>query len=182
MAPDPVPPDPVPVYLPETRGSFAPSTPEPTHALDVEGLRVVVPRLGIDLPLAIGDPERDVPRAGFAGATPEHVALVYPGSRSPGDAGNTYIYAHARSGMFLSLWNAALGDTVLIIRADGQVARSYRVALIVPRVDPTDAHWLDASGVERLTLQTSTGPRPDDPRFIVVAYPIGANSAGSRLP
>lgn len=175
-------PEPISVYLPETRGSPVPSSPEPTHVLDVDGLRVALPRLGIDLPLAIGDPERDVPRAGFAGATPEFVALVYPGSRSPADGGNTYIYAHARSSMFLSLWNAALGENVLIIRADGSVARSYQVALIVPRVDPTDTHWLDPSGIERLTLQTSTGPRPDDPRFIVVAYPIDGNPVGGRLP
>jgi len=167
------------LLLPETRGSPPPEAP---HALSVTGLRVALPRLGIDLPLDLGDAARDVPRAGFAGATPENVALVYPGSRAPGDGGNTYIYAHARAGMFLSLWSARVGDTVFIARADGSVARSYRVVLIAPRVDPADTHWLDAGGDERITLQTSTGPRPEDPRFIVVAYPTAGPPEAPRLP
>jgi sortase (surface protein transpeptidase) len=165
--------------LPETRG---PADTSSLHLLEVAGLRVVIPGLGIDLPLAVGDPERDVPRPGFAGATPEHVALVYPGSRSPGDGGNTYIYAHARAGMFLSLWNARLGETVLVARADGSIARAYRIVLIVPRVDPVDTHWLDPDGDERLTLQTSTGPGPSDPRFIVVAHPVAGLPEAPRLP
>jgi hypothetical protein len=168
------------VLLPETRGPSAPA--ESPHPLVVDGLRIVLPRLGIDLPLELGDPGRDVPRPGFAGATPEQVALVYPGSRSPADGGNTYIYAHARAGMFLSLWNAKLGDTVVIVRAEGSVVRAYQVALIVPRVGPADTQWLDAGGVERLTLQTSTGPRPEDPRFIVVAYPVAGPAEAPRLP
>jgi sortase (surface protein transpeptidase) len=167
------------VHLPETRG---PDASEAPRVLDVAGLRIVLPRLGIDLPLDVGDPERDVPRPGFAGATPEHRAFVYPGSRSPGDSGNTYIYAHARAGMFLSLWNAKLGDTVVIARGDGSIARSYHITLIVPRVDPTDTRWLDAQGDERLTLQTSTGPRAEDPRFIVVAHPVAGPSEAHRLP
>ena len=169
-----------PPVLPETRGPSAPS--ESTHALVLEGLHIVVPRLAIDLPLELGDPGRDVPRPGFAGATPEQVALVYPGSRGPGDGGNTYIYAHARAGMFLSLWKAKLGDSVVIARSDGSIVRLYQVGLIVPRVDPADIQWLDGQGVERLTLQTSTGPRPEDPRFIVVAYPVAGPVEAPRLP
>jgi sortase (surface protein transpeptidase) len=158
--------------LPNTAGSPAVA---PPRALDVAGLHIVVPRLDIDLPLEVGDPVRDVPRPGFSGATPEHVALVFPGSRDPGDGGNTYIYAHARAGMFVSLWNTRIGDVVLI-RSDAGTERAYEVALIVPRVDPGDTHWLDASGPERLTLQTSTGPRPEDPRFIAVAYPMSVST------
>lgn len=142
----------------------------------IDGLRVAVPRLGIDLPLAMGELSRDVPRPGYAGATPERVALVYPEAALPGDAGNTYIYAHARVGMFLALWNARLDDLVLVLRDDGAVFRSYRIALIMPRVDPGDTRWLDPRGDERLTLQTSTGPRADDPRFIAVAYPVRSAS------
>ena len=169
-----------PPLLPETRGPSAPK--ESPHVLVLEGLHIVVPRLAIDLPLELGDPGRDVPRPGFAGATPEQVALVYPGSRGPGDGGNTYVYAHARAGMFLSLWNAKLGDSVVIARSDGSIVRLYQVGLIVPRVDPADTQWLDAHGVERLTLQTSTGPHPEDPRFIVVAYPVPGPVEAPRLP
>ena len=166
--------------LPETREAIV-ATPQP-RPLDVTGMRILVPRLAIDLPLEIGDTDRDVPRPGYPGGTPTEIALVYPGSANPGGPGNTYVYAHARSGMFLMLWNAKLGDAVVIERADGTVLRSYQVALIVPRVDPSDTHWLDAQGVERITLQTSTGPRPEDPRFIVVAYPVAGPAEAPRLP
>jgi sortase (surface protein transpeptidase) len=146
----------------------------------IAGSRIAVPRLGIDLPLEVGEIARDVPRADYAGGTPENAAFVFPSSRLPGEGGNTYVYAHARVGMFLSLWGARLGDEVVIYRPDDGERRSYRVALIAPRVNPTDARWLDPSGEERVTLQTSTGPDPGDPRFIVVAYPEAgpAESAG----
>ena len=166
-----------PLQLPNTAESPSPTaTPD---AVDVTGLRIRIRRLSIDLPLEVGDALRDVPRAGYPGGTPENTAFVFPGSKAPGQGGNTYIYAHARTGMFLTLWNARLGDVVEIMRADGAVAWTYDVVQIVRAVDPSDTHWLDASGPERLTLQTSTGPRPEDPRFIVVAYPSGAAQGGA---
>ena len=167
------------VRLPDTRQA----QPTPTvRPLVVAGLHVVVPRLAISLPLEIGDPNRDVPRPGFAGATPENVALVYPGSRNIGDDGNTYIYAHARVGMFLSLWNARIGDAVRIQTDEGALVRAYTVGIIVARADPSDTSWLDAAGRERITLQTSTGPRPEDPRFIVVAFPDDNQPVPSQRP
>ena len=160
---------------PTLQPTAAPSQEPPTaKPVTIAGSRIAVPRLGIDLPLELGEIARDVPREGFGGATPENVAFVFPSSRLPGEGGNTYIYAHARTGMFLSLWGAKLGDEVVIYRPDDGARRSYRVALIAPRVNPTDAHWLDPNGEERLTLQTSTGPNPGDPRFIIVAYPEAA--------
>lgn len=155
--------------------------PVPTAAADLSvGLRIAIPRLGIDLPIELGDIARDVPRNGFTGATPEHAALLFPGTSVPGQGGNSYIYAHARVGMFLSLWSVRLGDVVVVARADGSVVRTYSVGLVAPRVDPSDTHWLDDSGPERLTLQTSTGPSPTDPRFIAVAYPTETAASGSR--
>jgi sortase (surface protein transpeptidase) len=168
---------------PTQEASAEPSPALPTaKPITIAGSRIAVPRLGIDLPLELGEIVRDVPREGFAGATPENVAFVFPSSRLPGEGGNTYIYAHARVGMFLSLWGAKLGDEVVIYRPDDGVRRSYRVTLIAPRVNPTDAHWLDPNGEERLTLQTSTGPNPTDPRFIVVAYPEAAPAQSAGRP
>ena len=168
---------------PTLRPTAAPSQELPTaKPATIAGSRIAVPRLGIDLPLELGEIARDVPREGFAGATPENVAFVFPSSRLPGEGGNTYIYAHARTGMFLSLWGAKLGDEVVIYRPDDGARRSYRVALIAPRVNPADAHWLDPNGEERLTLQTSTGPNPGDPRFIVVAYPEAAPAQSAGRP
>jgi sortase (surface protein transpeptidase) len=176
------------VVLPSPVAPTQEASAEPSPALStakpitIAGSRIAVPRLGIDLPLELGEIARDVPREGFAGATPENVAFVFPSSRLPGEGGNTYIYAHARVGMFLSLWGAKLGDEVVIYRPDDGVRRSYRVTVIAPRVNPTDAHWLDPNGEERLTLQTSTGPNPTDPRFIVVAYPEAAPAQSAGRP
>lgn len=134
---------------------------------DIDGARIEIPRLGIALPLAWGDMVRDVPRTGYAGGTPEGVALLFPGSSLPGAGGNTYIYSHARTGMFLALWNVRPGDLVVIRWSDAELR--YAVDRVVPRVDPADTTWLEPSGPERLTLQTSTGPRASDPRFVAVA-------------
>jgi sortase (surface protein transpeptidase) len=138
----------------------------------VDGLRIAIPRLRIDLPLDVGDIGRDVPPSEYSGATPEGVALLFPGSSVPGRGGNSYIYAHTRAGMFLALWGVRLDDVVVVLGADHSVVRTYRIALVVPRVDPDDTGWLASGGRERLTLQTSTGPRSSDPRFIAVAHPV----------
>jgi len=130
------------------------------------GYRVKIARLAIDLPIAEGDLERDTVRL----ETPNDFALHLPGTAIPGDVGNTYIYAHARRGMFLSLWSARVGDEVVIVTPDGR-ERRYVVSEVHPRVEPTDVSWAGPTSTERLTLQTSTGPNPEDPRFVVIALP-----------
>lgn len=134
-------------------------------------LRIAIDRLGIDLPLAPGDLTRDTPGPKYAGSTPEGVALIHPASAPLASGGNTYVYSHARDGMFLALWGVRLGDTVRIVSASAGIELRYTVSRIAARVAPTDTTWLDPAGPERLTLQTSTGPYPEDPRFVVVAIP-----------
>jgi LPXTG-site transpeptidase (sortase) family protein len=144
----------------------APPTSAPTSGPIPDGYRIEMPRLGIDLPIAEGDIERDV----VVQKTPENFAFHFPGTAIPGTLGNSYIYAHARQGMFLSLWNARVGDQVSITTPAGS-ALKFVVTEIHPRVPPADTSWLQPSGDERLTLQTSTGPNRDDPRFVVIAGP-----------
>jgi sortase (surface protein transpeptidase) len=140
-------------------------TPEPTAIPPAApAYRIQIPRLGINLPVAEGDVPRDVDNA----QTPEHYAFHLPGTSMFGP-GNTYIYAHARVGMFLSLWNARVGDLVIVRTPLG--AREYIVAEIHPRVPPTEVWWAGPTADTRLTLQTSTGPNGTDPRFVVVARP-----------
>lgn len=136
----------------------------PPAAPAASGYRIEIARLGINLPIAEGDVPRDVDRA----QTPEYFAFHLPGTSMFG-AGNTYIYAHARVGMFLSLWNARVGDVVIVRTPNGP--REYLVAEIHPRVPPTDISWAGPTQDTRLTLQTSTGPYGTDPRFVVVARP-----------
>ena len=138
----------------------------PTIGPIPEGYRIEMPRLGIDLPIAEGDVERDV----VVQKTPENFAFHFPGTAIPGTFGNSYIYAHARQGMFLSLWNARIGDQVSITTPAG-IEIKFVVTEVHPRVPPADTSWLQPSGDERLTLQTSTGPNREDPRFVVIAAP-----------
>src|SRR6185503_1146241 len=153
---------------PSQTGSAIASAPAATRAPAIpDGYRIKIPRLAIDLPIAEGDLERDAVRQ----ETPENVALHLPGTAIPGDGSNTYIYAHARRGMFLSLWSAREGDEVVVLTSSGSELR-YVVSEVHPRVDPTDISWVARTAGERLTLQTSTGPNPGDPRFVVVAIPV----------
>ncbi len=133
----------------------------------VSGVRVRVPRLRIDVPLELGDAERDIKEQ----STPVAAAYLLPGMAVPGTTGNAYVYAHARPGLFLALWTVRLGDVVEIAEPSGTVLR-YAVTEIHPRVDPTDARFIAPTDDERLTLQTSTGAWVLSPRFIVVARPI----------
>jgi sortase family protein len=141
-------------------------TPVPTIGPIPDGYRVLLPRLGIDLPIAEGDIERD----SIIQETPENFAFHFPGTAIPGTFGNSYLYAHARRGMFLSLWNARVGDQVTIRTPAGGELK-FVVTEVHPRVPPGETNWLMPSGDERLTLQTSTGPNRADPRFVVVAAP-----------
>ena len=140
------------------------ATPTPTIP---PGYRIKIVRLGIDLPIAEGDLDRDMVRQ----ETPENFAFHFPRSGIPGGGGNTYLYAHARRGMFLSLWSARDGDEVLIITPDARQLR-YVITEVHARVDPSDVSWAAPTTSERLTLQTSTGPNPRDPRLVVVALPV----------
>jgi len=131
-----------------------------------DGYRVQVPRLRIDLPIKEGDIAQDIDRQ----QTPEGAAFHLPRTAIPGDGSNTYLYAHARTGMFLSLWDAKEGDDVLIVTPDGKTL-AYVVREVHARVPYNEVSWVLPTPTERLTLQTSTGPNPLDPRFVVVAVP-----------
>lgn len=147
---------------PDVTITATPGAPRPIP----DGFRVRVPRLGIDLPIQEGVLQRDVDQQ----QTPEGYAFHLPGSALPGERGNTYLYAHARRGMFLSLWDARVGDAVEIVFPDGTV-RAYVVSDVRPRVPPDDVSVAQPTPDERLTLQTSTGPSPSDPRFVAIAIP-----------
>ncbi len=162
-------PAPTPAVLgtsrPPSPGVVVTATPTGVRPIP-DGFRVRVPRLRIDLPVAEGIIQRDVEQQ----QTPEGFAFHLPGTSIPGEPGNTYIYSHARAGMFLSLWDARDGDEVLVVAPDGRIL-SYVVREVRPRVAPTDVSVAQSTPDQRLTLQTSTGPSPNDPRFVVIAIP-----------
>ncbi|MFN2520482.1 MAG: sortase [Candidatus Limnocylindria bacterium] len=143
-----------------------PTPPAPVPRRIPDGYRVQIPRLGIDLAILEGDITRDIDQQ----KTPENFAFHLPGTAIFGESGNTYLYAHARAGMFLSLWNAKEGDLVLISTPARAVLR-YAVREVHPAVPPNDVSPAQPTSSERLTLQTSTGPNASDPRFVVIAFP-----------
>lgn len=151
-----------PSSSPQAGSTTSPNAPRPIP----DGYRIRIPRLRIDLPIAEGIIQRDVDQQ----RTPEGYAFHLPGSAIPGERGNAYLYSHARAGMFLTLWDARVGDEVIVTEPGGR-ALIYVVSEVRPRVAPADVSVAQPTADERLTLQTSTGPDPADPRFVVVALP-----------
>ena len=157
---------PTPARTPEAIVDVPTAIPSATPAPKLgDGWRIRVARIGIDLPLREGDTGRDVTLQ----QTPDGAAYHFAGSALPGTPGNAYVYGHARWAQFIGLWYTHLGD-VVVISGPGRTL-TYRVSEIHPRVAADDLSYLMPSPDERLTLQTSTGPNPTDPRFVVIALP-----------
>jgi hypothetical protein len=136
--------------------------------------RIVVPSLGIDLPVVAGD--TDFPLC--------NVAQYLFGFANPGQPGTTYLYGHARTGMFLPLLDESqidngagmIGALVKLYTAD--------LKLHIYQIDIVKQHAVDLSlaydlgpGQHRLIMQTSEGPHGTIPKLQVAAKPIGIYSA-----
>ena len=162
--------------LPPVDGS-APPTVEPSADPHRVATRVVIEQLGIDLPV-IPQPNASYPSC--------NVAMYFqaPGLGQPGNGRSTYLYAHARTGMFGPLYERAilgrsggakslLGMLVLVYTSDDHVYE-YSITRVYPHVK-ADSHFLDgplAVTSETLWLQTSTGPNGRYPKLQVVAEPF----------
>jgi LPXTG-site transpeptidase (sortase) family protein len=137
--------------------------------------RIKLTRVAIDLLLVKGD-----------GRTPpvKYEAFTYPGAdhllSGPTTGGsNTYVYAHARNGMFWRLHDLHIGDLVEVDFGSARLIH-YRVAEIHPSVNWKDISWLQPTSDDRLTLQTCNGWKDDDPRFVVVARRVPDTTALAR--
>lgn len=148
-------------FPPVVTASPAPSlNPSPTPGPGVRADRIQIERLGIDLPIVEGD-GIDAPLG---------KAAHYPGTGWPDAGTNIYLYGHARTGMFLALWDVAVGDEVVLTLVDG-TQRTYVVGEVIPEVPWNALTYLDPTPTEQLTLQTSTSYHATSPRFIAIAYP-----------
>jgi hypothetical protein len=159
--------------LPPIDASVGPSV-APTADAHRVATRVVIDSLGIDLPV-IAQPDADYPACNVA------MYLQDPRLGQPGGGRAVYIYAHARTGMFLPLLTASrrdngaglLGDAASVYTSDDQ-RYLYSIVRVITSV-PSDDHFLDAPLAaigETLWLQTSTGPDATYPKLQVVAEPI----------
>ncbi len=167
------------VSLPPSTTPAATPSPTPTATLKpsrARATRVVIRYLGIDLPIISRD--RRVPNQGPDLYPPCDVALYHTAFEQPGRPGTTYLYAHAREGMFLSLLEASERDDGAEII--GKVVRVYTSddRLHLYRITKVKRHATDFSLVtdappdaEQLILQTSEGPRGTVPKLQVLAEP-----------
>jgi len=130
--------------------------------------RIVVRRLGIDLPIML--------QTDNYGIYPLcDVAMYQPLLGVPGQGRATYIYAHAREGMFLTLLRRSersddgasmIGMTVEVYTSD-----NYLFLYTIAEVRRHTRNLDDAvnTRTERLWMQTSEGPYGHVPKLQVVA-------------
>jgi len=166
-------PSPSPTPTPALSPSSTPAvTPAPTPA--PLATRVVVPALEIDLPIVAGDLE--VP--GNVGNYPLCDVAQYltdPAFGQPGEEGTTYLFGHAREGMFLPLLEESqVDDGAAMIDMLVQVytvdARVYLYEIFEVKRHATDFSLaVPEPGEHRLILQTSEGPRGTVPKLQVAA-------------
>ncbi len=108
-----------------------------------------------------------------------NVAMYIQELSQPGEPGATYIYAHARAGMFLPLLEESkrnngrrmLGMLVQVYTSDDQL---FLYEIVEVRRHQTTLDAAFAARDEELWLQTSEGPRGTKEKLQVVARPIGS--------
>jgi len=139
----------------------------PTFPPDRVATRIVIRRLDIDLPVMF--------QPDSYGLFPLcDVALYIPALGQPGEGRATYIYAHARVGMFLPLLTASLhnnGAKMLGMTVEVYTSDSWLFLYTITEVRRHTLNLDDAlnTDFERLFLQTSEGPDGTVPKLQVVA-------------
>jgi hypothetical protein len=151
--------------------------PTPSYPADRVATRIVISKLDIDLPVMLQTVEY--------GTFPLcDVAMYQPELGQPGQGRATYIYAHAREGMFLPLLTSSeanngqgmIGDVVEVYTSDDYLFRYQIVEVDRHILDMNDAF---AAHTEELFLQTSEGPHGTVPKLQVIA---AFESAGAADP
>lgn len=162
------------VTFPPLPTEASPST-SPTPPADRVATRVRVAALEVDLPV--------VKPSGGAGAYPMcDVAMYIQELGQPGQGRVIYLYAHARTGMFLPILDASLvqngkqmlGMVVEVWTSDDQRFLYEITEVRRHQLDLDDA--VNATG-EELWLQTSEGPKGTPGKTQVIALPISPGAA-----
>ncbi|HEX9044459.1 MAG TPA: sortase [Candidatus Limnocylindrales bacterium] len=154
-----------------TAGPESTASPDPHHV----ATRVVIPALSIDLPV--------VRPPGGPDAYPLcNVAMFIQQLHQPGQDAATYIYAHARQGMFLSLLtesqqNDGAGMIGMLVQVYTSDDRLYLYEVSQVRRHQLDLDAALAATTEQLWLQTSEGPRGTVAKLQVVASFLGVGPA-----
>jgi hypothetical protein len=142
--------------------------------------RVTVPALGIDLPVVTSPPNEQFPLCNAAEYLVLGKPLAYPGLPQA-----TYLYAHARTGMFLPLLTqsqvnngkAMIGMWVEVYTDDNQ-RHVYQINQVLRHVSGSAALDKAANAkTDELWLQTSEGPFESSTKLQVLALPVGVIAA-----
>ncbi len=140
--------------------------------------RIVIKRLGIDLPVML--------QTSDYGEYPLcDVAMYLAPLGQPGQGRATYIYAHAQTGMFLPLLEESrrdngqrmLGMTVEVYTSDDW---KFIYTITEVRRHTLDLEDAIAATTERIWLQTSEGPRGTVPKLQVVGDFLSAEKADPK--
>lgn len=164
------------IVLPSIPPSASPSiAPSPTPVVDRVATRVVVPALKIDLPVIR-------PRGGPTAYPQCDVAmyLIDPDGllKQPGQGGATYLYAHARDGMFGPIYRLAIqrktpekmkGMVVEVYTSDDRV---FWYEITEVRLHQTSLEDALNAKSDELWLQTSEGPKGTPGKTQLRAVPI----------
>jgi hypothetical protein len=137
---------------------------------------VVIAKLGIDLAVVKSPP---------AGSYPYCNVAMYFGKPmgQPGEHRATYLFAHARDGMFGPIWelsivkrtpNKMVGMLVDVYTSDSKV-HTYRIVKVLLHQRTLNAAV--AVRTDQLWLQTSEGPNKTYPKTQVVANPVSVAPA-----
>jgi hypothetical protein len=168
-------PTPSPLITLPPLGSGAPPSASAKIPADRVATRVRIAALGIDLPIV--KPPKDPTAYPYC-----NVAMYLQVLGQPGEGHATYIYAHARTGMFLPLLTSSLvqngkkmlGMVVEVWTNDDQ---RFLYEITDVRRHTTDLNdAINAKG-EELWLQTSEGPHGWIPKLQVRALPLSQEDA-----
>ncbi len=132
--------------------------------------RVVIPVLKIDLPIVKPPSNESYPRCNVA----EYIQAL----GQPGQGRATYLYAHAREGMFLPLLRTAdakLKDLLVEVYTSDNLVFLYQITDV--RRHQLDLDAAQAATTEQLWLQTSEGPKGTKPKTQIVAMPLSSGPA-----
>lgn len=149
-------------------GTATPSSPSPTAIPDGVATRVRIAALDIDMAVIEGPP----------GYPPCNVAMYLKELNQPGQGRATYIYAHARTGMFLPLLETRGPDQrglVVEVWTSDDLRYLYEITEVRRNQTTLDAPL--SADTEELWLQTSEGPAGTPGKTQVIARPISVDRA-----
>jgi sortase (surface protein transpeptidase) len=166
--------------------SLPPITPGPsgsTAPQSAVATRIKIPALNIDLPVIASPANEEFPLCGVAEYMILDKPLGYPGLPQA-----TYLYAHARTGMFWPLLvqskvnnGAAMIGMWIEVYTDDNQRHVYEITRVIRHVPDSASAFDDvvAAKTDQLWLQTSEGPIGFPDKLQVVAQPVGVLAAAA---